>query len=885
MAGNPDILDGLAELAEGLPNIYKILMTPLKEGAEWLDADVVPFIKGMIEQPVGKAPENYAALHALSKSFAASLGLPADVVSYLLTIFPIYLKVIMERESYATHKATEYGVRAEHLIEIPGPGEIIRSMINTGGTLLYRGAATEWAKALQLHGFTVARAKDLENATRHALDYASVWKLSRRIKKPTGFDVIEYTRRAGVLPDQESSFRRALESLMTPDLLARLGWRTEIGAEDLKARMVETGVAREYAGEWLKMLESVLPPDLAVRGLWREAWNRDGALERLRAGGLRKEDREPYLDLATSLLPIDLIARGLWRGRDDASTALDRMTALGVDRKDAGEWLVRMQSVMGPGDLARLLYAGQISVDGYVDGLERFGVGTEDATALANWPWQAIPASETLRLYLAGRLGDDDARKAMRTTGIPPEVADAILSWPYKATGLGETKLLFNRGIIHSGDAAERLKAGGMRPDDAKAVSLNLNDPLPVDALFQMHRRGMIDREAVVAGLIKHGYTGPDAERFADLCWIVPTPSDVITFAIRDVFEPDVVEHFGYDEEFPEAFVEWARKAGITREVAQLHWWSHWYVPGVGEVFNMFHRVKPGQRGLPREERVTWVTDKDVDVYLKTQDYPPWWREPLKAISYHPISRVDIRRAYEAGLADEDDVYETNRALGYSHRDSEILTEWTKWAYMAEDDALLVAKVRDGLIDGSLTPEDARSILAVVELPDYRVDLIIDWSAYEQERKKKDLSRSTVQRLYVERYIDEDEVRVRLAALQYGGTEIELLLALWVIDRGYGDTVGAAATTRPTRTNLAKFWKDGVIGEREWDDEMTGLGYDPRYAAWYKEDDLIAWTVDKISDYYVRDLMHESTMVRVLTGRGWTLEGIEALKEYKRGRE
>jgi len=865
--------------------IHKVPVSLAEMVNKWIE-DQAPNLREVFLKSMSvSGDEAYETLVAKIQAFAAEDRSPEDYLFLVLTLIPTMMQVAGWREGYSSKRIAEYAAKKKALIEIPGPGEIIRSMINSGGVLFDGGTETGFAKALRLHGFGAARAYDLEAAARHTLDTSAVWKVGRRIEKPKGFDILAAMRRSGMMPDQVDLLGYALESLPSPDLIARLGWRTEIGPEDLKARMMETGVAKEYADEWLSILESVLPANLVVRGWWREAWNRDGALKRLRAGGLREKDREAYLDLSTTLLPADLIARGLWRGRDDAEAALDRMTAQGVDRKDAAEWLVRMQSLMGAGDLSRLLFAGQIDENGYVKGLEHLGVHTDDALALGKWPWQPIPASETLRLYMADRLGETDARKALRTTGIPPEVADAILAWPWKGTGVGEAKLLFTRGAINSGEAADRLKASGMRPDDAAAISLNLQDPLPIDALFQLHRRGLIDRESMVADLIRHGYAADAADRLAELCWLVPNPADVITFAVRDVFEEDVVEHFGYDEEFPETFADWAKKAGITRDVAKLHWWSHWYVPGIGEVFNMFHRIKPGQHSVPREDRVTWVNDKDVDVYLKTQDYPPWWREPIKAISYHPIARIDLRRAYQDGFADEEDVYDGNRALGYSHEHAEILTNWTKWAYLPEDDALLVARVRDGLIDGSLTPDAARALLAEIELTPYRVDLIIAWAEYEREKKKKDLSSGTVQKLYVEGFISEDDARTRLGALNYGGTEIELLLDRWGIDRQYSSVAGGVTATRPTRTNLAKFWKDGVIAERDWDDEMAGLGYDPRYAAWYKEDDLIAWTDDVIGNHYVVNLMYESTMRAVFTKRGWTKDRIQSLIDYKRGEE
>jgi len=145
----------------------------------------------------------------------------------------------------------------------------------------------------------------------------------------------------------------------------------------------------------------------------------------------------------------------------------------------------------------------------------------------------------------------------------------------------------------------------------------------------------------------------------------LPPPSDLIRFSVRDVYYPEVIKKYGMDKEFPEKFVEEAKKLGMDEEVARKYWIAHWELPSISAVFEMLHRLpkdmprerfkKYEEMGLKYENLITDVeTVKDL---IRRHDIEPYWRDRLVALSFNPITRIDIRRMYRLGVFTEEDVY------------------------------------------------------------------------------------------------------------------------------------------------------------------------------------------------------------------------------------
>jgi hypothetical protein len=192
-----------------------------------------------------------------------------------------------------------------------------------------------------------------------------------------------------------------------------------------------------------------------------------------------------------------------------------------------------------------------------------------------------------------------------------------------------------------------------------------------------------------------------------------PSPSDQILFSVREAYDEAVVKRFGYDDEFPPLFEYYMQKlgfigkAGDEHEIrnalinmgysvdqmapilqsalksqdvswARMYWRSHWQPISPTQAYEAFHRLRKDVNGNAVDPSGVIFDASDLDSVLKIADYPKAFRDVLRAISYRPITRVDIRRLYRSGvLKTISDIAGKYQDIGYNSKDAELLAKMT----------------------------------------------------------------------------------------------------------------------------------------------------------------------------------------------------------------
>lgn len=301
----------------------------------------------------------------------------------------------------------------------------------------------------------------------------------------------------------------------------------------------------------------------------------------------------------------------------------------------------------------------------------------------------------------------------------------------------------------------------------------------------------------------------------------LPTLDDIIRFAVRDVFEPEQVALAGLDEGLPPRFVEEASRRGLNLEDTKMYWAAHWALPGIHQVYEMLHRLYDvGDPSLR-------FTEKEMDTFFNLADIAPGFRERLKAISYRPLTRVDVRRIYRLGVwgkgaqADQQ-VYRAYRELGYNDKNAKLMTEFTK-AFEGQDDRELTkAEVLKFYREG-LFKEDGRD-----KAKESLVSL-----GYSDEVASRLLDFEDLQ------IVDfEEQSRINEIATKYRNGEIESLASLHdalakvglsnsevnrqiqLISRGITD-----GQKRVSPATARSFYKAGLIKEKEYRQILEANGH------------------------------------------------------------
>lgn len=427
----------------------------------------------------------------------------------------------------------------------------------------------------------------------------------------------------------------------------------------------------------------------------------------------------------------------------------------------------------------------------------------------------------------------------------------------------------------------EQLGKLGLNDTQVSALVSASLSILPPQQIIMAMLRGIIDKKSADRLLSAQGYDSENKEIIQELAYLIPPISDIIGMMVHDVFSPADRARYQLDIGYPEQLTELAAKQGLSEYWAKNYWAGHWQYPGANQVFEMYHRRNS-------EPELAGFSKEDVDDFLRLADYSPVWRPRLRAISFTPLGRIDIRRIYKAGGKDIAWLKRHYEADGYSESDVSDLIEWTVNTQLPEDETDL-SKLNDKLettvhnryIAGAIDATEARNILSYLgksasyidkALP--ALDLIRQIGSTRNEiedlstkirnatiaaKTRGNLSTTQAKNLLVSTGMTEQEALLNLhyADLQYSiklketaqntyqaqyavhnieENEFRTALAGYEfspdeIDRAFleAQLMRANKTKKPTEVQIEKWYKDGVIDDNQVQEELRGLGLNERY--------------------------------------------------------
>jgi hypothetical protein len=371
----------------------------------------------------------------------------------------------------------------------------------------------------------------------------------------------------------------------------------------------------------------------------------------------------------------------------------------------------------------------------------------------------------------------------------------------------------------------EHLRRAGYYDEDIAALQQLAYIRLDPDIVQRIWLRDKEKHEHLWKDLEDVGWTPGRVNVLKELAMLLPTAQDLIHMAVREVFTPEIAEKYGQFQDFPPEFARWAEKIGLTAEWAKNYWGAHWDLPSASQGFEMLHR------GI--------ITYDELKVLLRALDVMPFWRDKLIEIAYAPYTRVDVRRMYKEAVLDEAGVKKAYRDLGYNEERAAKLTEFTIKTYARPEDAvedeeekireLTRADICDGYNRGILTADVARDLLAKLAYTQSAIQYYLDREDLKKDQALRDAYATNYRQLYVIGLKDADSVKSEMVDLGFLDGEVDEYLRLWYIEK-------LRRQAKPSRTDLARFLKKGIITEETWRQSMADLGYADKYIDWYRAD-------------------------------------------------
>ena len=272
----------------------------------------------------------------------------------------------------------------------------------------------------------------------------------------------------------------------------------------------------------------------------------------------------------------------------------------------------------------------------------------------------------------------------------------------------------------------------------------------------------------------------------------------------------------------------------MSKEVLEWYWKSHWELPSPTQVYEMLHRLHPDvlkvrgkayeSMGLDASKLQT--TLDTVKTYLKQADYDLRWRDKLVAISYSPLTRVDLRRIYALGLITEEELIARLMELGYTKEDAQLIAEFYKQYAEEEGKEWTKTEIKYLLYYGIINEAQAKLYLMDLGYSEESAGQLIElWKAKLEEKDLRE-AQEYVRDAFAEGLITEEEARTQLKELGLAEEVIDIILAKEEKRR-------QRSYKNPSPDKVVKWLKEGIITEKEARDILKEINVREKWIEYY----------------------------------------------------
>lgn len=408
------------------------------------------------------------------------------------------------------------------------------------------------------------------------------------------------------------------------------------------------------------------------------------------------------------------------------------------------------------------------------------------------------------------------------------------------------------QALVYSRWNAEIGIATFVRPTDPLTLNDRTLSPYAytpsIDESIAMYNRGLLN-DTLFNNIMYRNTQGNEGltQAWKQMRFEIPGPADLVRFAVRDCFSPEIVQQFEYAKETPNDIKPWMYKQGYGQDIGlaippnatdaagngiggtatwfDLFWWSHWDLPSPTQGYEMLHRLYPTSEYGPSPyfNGRNGFTENDLSLLLKASDYPAYWRERLMSISYHNLNRSDVMPMYRDFLISKDVVYHALRADGYRHEEAEQLLALAEFQRAKSTGIDIRKRTKDWVCraykEGRITKEKAVEQLEAIGIPRAFIDGFLTICRLEMtEQINREVIAATksafIRGIYRERDVLESFNEVNIAQ------EVQdLYIRRWKVLKL------VKYKTLSTRQNL-KLFESSIITKDELWARLQNLGYE-----------------------------------------------------------
>ena len=369
---------------------------------------------------------------------------------------------------------------------------------------------------------------------------------------------------------------------------------------------------------------------------------------------------------------------------------------------------------------------------------------------------EAPPTDTLIDLHRRGVITDAGFEQGLRQLGVLPEWREPLRA---RLNVLASVSDLVRMAVREAFDPSQRaaldLDAEFPATFAARAQELGIPRPLAGDywaahwelpsytQMTEMLFRGEISSEQYTRGLRALDYAPTWRGPLEAIARRIPTITDMIRFAVREVYNPTLRKALGLDAEYPAAFTAQAALHGMSEQYAREYWAAHWRLPSARQLYVMLWR------GL--------INAGELDQGLKALDYPPLWRDRLASIAHIVPGRIDLKRMLRHGIRTAEQVEQGYIRLGYTPADAADMARIAlaelpdggpeqQWAPRARSRLFTVA--HNEYVDFSIDAAQAREVFTLLGAGAAEGDTVLRLWDKERQLQRLELTPAQIKKAY-----------------------------------------------------------------------------------------------------------------------------------------
>lgn len=462
-------------------------------------------------------------------------------------------------------------------------------------------------------------------------------------------------------------------------------------------------------------------------------------------------------------------------------------------------------------------------------------------------PTKELETTDILTVMLRGGMQEKEFFRRMANQGYANDVSLLQLAARRQLVTPEVAARALIRGEWTQQRFEEELVAAGLDTERARINWLTSQQLLDEANIRNAFLRNIFNEHQHDAALGRLGYETSAQSLMRELYFYIPPVADLIHMGIRNVFNSEIVNRFHLDGDYPADFEKAAREQGVSSEWAHKYWQAHWIMPGREAFFEMFQRTTDTKLD-PNADTITLsdgtevhniIGESTLALALRDIDTPPFYRDLLRQVAYHPLNRIDIRRMASIGLLNHAQVERAYLDLGYDQHNARRLADFVDSLSKksAKDQA---TKIVDNLkshtvqlyIQGKLSLDAVNSTLADMGFTEAETTALTTEAELIRASQLSAIVEAGIGKLYMAGIIDDVSATQQMQAAGIPVDAMSLLFRKWDLAIQYrGGTEHIHKHRELTKGEVLASYADGLMDQATAQGMLTDMGYDDSGAA------------------------------------------------------